>query len=94
MVYDSQYASQPFKMMLRCCVDRKLEISSGTFARFADGAAVVQVQQHENETVLACLTVLGMIMHSRSKKFVCFFLLLVLVCMMIVTSCCSWARRL
>lgn len=48
-------------MMSWCCVDRKLEISSGTFARFADGAAVVQVQQHEKETVLACLTVLGMI---------------------------------
>lgn len=32
-------------MLCSCCFCRKLEISSGRFARFADGSAVVQVQK-------------------------------------------------
>uniref|UniRef100_A0A3Q4HHA6 Polyribonucleotide nucleotidyltransferase 1, mitochondrial n=1 Tax=Neolamprologus brichardi TaxID=32507 RepID=A0A3Q4HHA6_NEOBR len=34
-----------FHVLCSCCFCRKLEISSGRFARFADGAAVVQVQK-------------------------------------------------
>lgn len=34
-----------FHVLCSCCFCRKLEISLGRFARFADGAAVVQVQK-------------------------------------------------
>lgn len=34
-----------FRVLCSCCFCRKLEISSGRFARFADGSAVVQVQK-------------------------------------------------